>query len=44
MLSLVTLFGLMMSPAIIMFAISFIVSALEGKSSVLTACDTSALF
>ncbi|WP_206486477.1 hypothetical protein [Thalassotalea sp. G2M2-11] len=43
MLSLVTLFSLMMSPAVLIVAISFIVSALEGKSSVLTACDTSSL-
>ncbi|GLX78049.1 hypothetical protein tinsulaeT_13890 [Thalassotalea insulae] len=43
MFSLVTLFSLMMSPAIIVLIISFIVSAFESKSSVLTGCDSSSL-
>ncbi len=43
MLSLITVFSLMMLPAIAMLAISFLVSAFENNSSALTNCESSSL-
>ncbi len=43
MFSLVTLFSLMLSPAIIVLVVSLIVGVFEGKSSRLSACDNSSL-
>lgn len=43
MLSLITVFIIMMLPAFAVLAISFIVSVFENKTNVFTACDNSSL-